>query len=114
MPKMPCLVCGVPNNSSRCEVCQNQYAMDKALFSPRVRASASSRGYDNDWKKIRERVLARDGMVCNYCQRVMTPSIATVDHIVPLSKGGARLDPLNLISCCRSCNSRKKDKIFQA
>ena len=111
MPKMPCLDCGRPNNSSRCPQCLERYELDKQLFSPRVRASASARGYDNDWKIIRKKILTRDNMVCNYCQRYMTLAEATVDHIVPLSAGGARLDPSNLVACCLSCNSRKKDKI---
>jgi len=83
---------------------------DRALFSPRVRASASSRGYDYEWKIVRKKILARDGMVCNYCQRTMAPAEATVDHVVPLSKGGARLDPANLVACCLKCNSSKKDR----
>jgi len=107
---MPCLDCGRPNNSSRCPQCLERYKQDKELFSPRVRASASARGYDNDWKIIRQKILVRDGMVCNYCQKIMSKAEATVDHIVPLSRGGARLDPNNLVACCLSCNSRKKDR----
>jgi hypothetical protein len=36
---------------------------------------------------------------------------ASADHIVPRSRGG--LDyPTNLVPCCKSCNSKKKDRIF--
>ena len=36
-------------------------------------------------------------------------TMATVDHIIPRSKGGK--DNLeNLVPCCFSCNAKKKDK----
>ena len=35
--------------------------------------------------------------------------LATIDHLVPMSKGGS--DELeNLVSCCRRCNSKKNNK----
>ena len=30
-----------------------------------------------------------------------------VDHVLPLSLGGARLDPANLASRCRACHKHK-------
>lgn len=42
---------------------------------------------------------------CAYCGK----SADTVDHIIPLAKGGNNeLD--NLVAACQSCNSRKKDR----
>jgi len=51
--------------------------------------------------------------LCCYCQRSMTlrlnrPRTATIDHIVPRSKGGAN-SLFNYISACRPCNERKAD-----
>jgi 5-methylcytosine-specific restriction endonuclease McrA len=31
----------------------------------------------------------------------------TVDHVVPLVDGGARLDPKNLVAACSRCNSSR-------
>ena len=107
MTKFACLDCGVPNNSSRCPECQQRRVLSAP---PRQRASASSRGYDHEWKLLRIKILQRDGYVCRYCQKIMTKAEATVDHVVPLSKGGDRVAPTNLVACCLSCNSRKKDK----
>ena len=106
MPLMPCLNCGVPTNKSRCDYCESQYQATK----PRVRLNSNQRGYDYDWQKVRRRVLNRDQWTCHYCGKKLFNSDATVDHLVPLSRGGERLDANNLVAACRSCNSSKKDK----
>ena len=49
-------------------------------------------------------IAERDGWVCMYCGRVLTPETATVEHIVPLAGNG--LDSLrNLTLACASCNN---------
>lgn len=53
----------------------------------------------------RRGVLRRDGHRCAYCGR----SAATVDHVMPRSRGGAN-SWTNLVACCRSCNSLKGDR----
>jgi len=49
--------------------------------------------------------------VCRYCQArgQLRPS-TTVDHMTPLSRGGARLDRANLCGCCERCNYSKGDR----
>lgn len=44
----------------------------------------------------RRGVLARDGHRCAYCGQRAT----TIDHVVPLSRGGARTDWLNTVAAC--------------
>jgi 5-methylcytosine-specific restriction endonuclease McrA len=63
-------------------------------------------GNDRTWRKIRERTLARDGYLCQYCGDTAT----TVDHIVPVTKGGTDED-FNLTSACNQCNSRKGNRM---
>lgn len=48
-------------------------------------------------------VFARGGFQCRICG---SHDDLTLDHIVPLSRGG-RNEPSNLQALCRSCNSRK-------
>lgn len=103
--KKPCLGCGTPSRLTRCLECQSK--MD--AISPRVRANANARGYDSGWRKIRLQILDRDGWSCGYCGNYLIASDATVDHILPLDRGGTN-DPNNLIACCRRCNSRKRNK----
>ena len=43
--------------------------------------------------------------LCAYCQE----SATTLDHVVPISKGGAH-SKANLVPACKSCNSSKHDK----
>lgn len=58
------------------------------------------------WKKIRSRILDRDGRMCFWCGC----DADTVDHIIPVAKGGTD-DPDNLVACCRRCNFSKRDKL---
>lgn len=53
------------------------------------------------------RVFARDGYACKECG---TREELTVDHIVPVSRGGGNEDE-NLQTLCRSCNSRKGARV---
>jgi hypothetical protein len=57
---------------------------------------------------MREQVIARDGLTCQYCRRELHPREATLDHRVARSKGGPdSLD--NLCIACGRCNGRKAD-----
>jgi hypothetical protein len=54
-------------------------------------------------------VLARDDFRCQYCDKQLTYREATVDHIVPRSRGG-RNHWTNCVASCKSCNRRKDDR----
>ena len=58
------------------------------------------------WKKIRQRILQRDGFSCFWCGL----EADTVDHVVPVAKHGTDHDD-NLVACCRRCNYSKKDSM---
>ncbi|MEI6847531.1 MAG: HNH endonuclease [Chlorobiaceae bacterium] len=62
------------------------------------------------YKKLilnRNNILLRDGYQCQYCGTTDPP--LTIDHIVPISKGGA-YSWENLITACRRCNVKKGNK----
>lgn len=48
-----------------------------------------------------------DKGVCHYCNRPTPPKELTMDHIVPVSRGGMSTKG-NLVPCCQECNNRKK------
>ncbi len=45
--------------------------------------------------------------LCAYCQGTFAPEALTMDHIVPLSRGG-RSTKGNVVPCCAACNATKK------
>ena len=44
---------------------------------------------------------------CTYCGEVTPTDKRTVDHVIPISRGGLH-HPGNLVMACGSCNSRKR------
>ncbi|MBP6218397.1 MAG: HNH endonuclease [Oligoflexales bacterium] len=47
---------------------------------------------------------------CSHCQTIVSsPSDLTMDHIVPLSKGGYSSRG-NLVASCKACNTKKRDR----
>jgi 5-methylcytosine-specific restriction protein A len=67
------------------------------------RPSASARGYDAAWRKLRLLVL-REVPVCEtpLCNAPATQ----VDHVIALARGGTD-ERTNLRSYCASCHARK-------
>jgi 5-methylcytosine-specific restriction endonuclease McrA len=67
--------------------------------------SARANGGTRAWSKIRERILIRDAYLCQYCGNDAT----TVDHVIPISKGGTD-EPDNLLAACSRCNYSKGNR----
>lgn len=47
--------------------------------------------------------------VCYYCEEKKTINELTMDHKVPLGRGGKSTKG-NIVVCCKSCNSKKQSK----
>lgn len=45
--------------------------------------------------------------VCHYCGLPVNPKELTMDHVVPIIRGG-RSTRGNVVPACKSCNNRKK------
>jgi hypothetical protein len=54
----------------------------------------------------RESIVERDRSTCYLCGRELGATEITLDHVIPLARGGAHTEE-NLRVACRSCNSRK-------
>lgn len=71
------------------------------------KGSTTQRGYGWQWQKQRERILERDGGLCQPCVRLARVTEATdVDHIVSKANGGTD-DDVNLQSICVDCHKAK-------
>ena len=63
------------------------------------------------YKRIRESVIIRDGLICCYCNKPLTLETVTMEHIVPDSKQGT-YNSTNLTVSCADCNNRRGNKPF--
>ncbi|MDI6687034.1 MAG: HNH endonuclease [Desulfobacterales bacterium] len=45
--------------------------------------------------------------ICYYCSRTFLPKELTMDHIVPIARGG-RSTKNNVVPSCKDCNNKKK------
>lgn len=44
---------------------------------------------------------------CHYCGEIFKTKELTMDHVVPLSRGGKSTKG-NIVPCCKDCNNKKK------
>ena len=70
----------------------------------RERAKARQLRQSQWWKNRRGRG------VCYYCGRRFAPRELTMDHIVPLVRGG-KTTRRNVVPCCKACNRLKQDLV---
>ena len=56
-----------------------------------------------DWWRNR---IARG--ICHYCEKKVPPKELTLDHLVPVARGG-RSTKGNCVPACKDCNNRKRD-----
>ena len=70
----------------------------------RERAKARELRRSPWWKR------RRAAGVCHYCGNKFPPSELTMDHLVPLIRGG-RSTKGNLVPACKACNNKKKHQL---
>lgn len=69
----------------------------------------SSRG-GRPWRRLRAKVLHRDGYLCQPCDRAGELALAKeVDHIIPTFEGGTD-DESNLQAICKACHQVKSQE----
>ena len=45
--------------------------------------------------------------ICYYCRRKFPPNQLTMDHKIPIARGG-KSERINIVVCCKECNNKKK------
>jgi len=62
-------------------------------------------------KRAMRKVALRDcGQRCVYCATHLDQHTATLDHVIPLARGGEH-DPGNVVAACGPCNRLKGDML---
>lgn len=91
----------------------------KLCMDGTVQPLTSEDGNAQTLKKVKRRpfrpterisIYTRDRGICGICGEFVPPNEATIDHIVPISKGGTYALE-NLQCCCRRCNLLKADAL---
>jgi len=66
---------------------------------------------------IKEHLKVHKELRCTYCGKgklkkttERTEQLATLDHVYPTSKGGAKFSSANIVIACSPCNGKKADK----
>jgi HNH endonuclease len=72
-------------------------------------ALRSRREWNSKRNTLAPIVLARDEWYCQWCDLSLDEENWSIDHIIPISKGGTN-ELHNLQAMCRSCNSMKGTK----
>ena len=101
----PCSVAGCPDLIfGQGHLCSRHQVNQRRCNDAR-RLSATQRGYDSNWQRIRKAHLKKHP-TCVDCGNRATE----VDHAIPLANGGTN-DESNLRSRCKSCHSRKTARL---
>lgn len=59
----------------------------------------------------RKMIYERDMYICQYCSAKLTNKNISLDHVIPISKGGKNTFE-NLVTSCKKCNHRKGPKLM--
>ena len=57
----------------------------------------------------RRNILLRDDHTCQYCGKQVVGKDATMDHVVPRSRGG-KSTWTNVVTACHRCNNKKDNR----
>lgn len=108
---------GVYHNFSEWDGAAGVPAATKAavVAKPVKRTLGKYQAKNGNWLQPARRLALylRDGFTCAYCgvdMRDFAPADITLDHLVCRSTGNPDHSNENLVTCCRRCNSSRKDK----
>lgn len=113
----PCRICGtvfvsrIPAQTDCSDACRRE-SRRMHHSTRRALLLAASTGEP----VIAARIFERDGWQCHICRRRLSPQdvfphrrAATIDHLIPLSKGGSH-EPSNVKTACHACNAGKNNR----
>jgi len=104
------IIVGMNKNYKSCEIFRKKYKLMKEFVVVGLKCGEKptkrrTSGY------AKEFVKKNPHSKCLYCETKLNFNNATADHIVPISNFGNN-SQVNLIVCCRDCNSERGDLNF--
>lgn len=117
--KYNCSSCGVEYLSTKmnkgvCTICRDKQRKKSDLSKQARKAAKRARKRIVTQSVNVDLIYKRDGYKCVECKskvvksKTYKPNQATIDHIIPIAKGGSHTID-NLQTMCQSCNSKKRD-----
>jgi len=91
---------------------ENHYLRSQHVFirKPEVIVLGKFAGFPNKGLPFSRRgIYERDNFQCQYCGKFVSRKSATIDHVLPVSRGG-KTTWLNCTTSCMPCNQRKADR----
>jgi predicted DNA-binding protein YlxM (UPF0122 family) len=67
--------------------------------------------HSSEWNQMKEGVRDRDNNTCQICEN---QDELHVHHIVPVSEGGRKLDPQNLMTLCGNCHREVHSEYYNS
>ena len=90
------------------------WIVHSATWETRVPAVMMVKDYVKNKKHPRfskYNVIIRDRFTCQYCETDVSTNTVTMDHVLPISKGG-KTTWENIVAACGPCNSRKGNDLY--
>jgi len=85
--------------------CSNLQVIKMALTQPKIIDAKVKRANPNRYKREKMRLIKKNPN-CHWCDILLTIETATIEHIIPLKRGG--LDNANNITiACKTCNQSR-------
>lgn len=81
-------------------------AVAMAFAPPPMAEAAKKDRRSGHSKSVRKRLLKTKGRACHWCGRQLTLATSTVEHVVPLARGGLDNDN-NRVLACEPCNRER-------
>lgn len=93
----------------------DDWIVSSATWETRVPAVVMVKEYIKKNRRAnfsRFNVVLRDDFKCQYCSETVSKASATMDHVIPISKGG-KTNWGNIVASCGPCNSKKGSKLWK-
>lgn len=87
-------------------------AIAAALSDPDIKRRGKRGSRKKHYRREKRAMLKRDPR-CHWCKCSLTLETATLDHVIPLARGGSNATD-NMVLSCEPCNKEKGNELWKA